>query len=100
MNKSIAFFTDQNQSHANQGAEIQQSTAVTRVSAPISVPRPTGEARLTAPGGVQPTSSFHSVSSIDSSAEMAKYFPDAQTPSLSPFRYDACRTSSFSLSIR
>ncbi|CAF0804181.1 unnamed protein product [Didymodactylos carnosus] len=37
--------------------------------------------------GVQPTSSFHSVSSIDSSAEMSKYFPDAQTPSLSPFRH-------------
>ncbi|CAF4772961.1 unnamed protein product, partial [Rotaria socialis] len=38
-------------------------------------------------GGVQTTDSFHSVSSIDSSAEMSKYFPDAQTPSLSPFRH-------------
>lgn len=37
-------------------------------------------------GGVQTTNSFHSVSSMDSSAEMSKYFPDAQTPSLSPFR--------------
>ncbi|CAF2267081.1 unnamed protein product [Rotaria magnacalcarata] len=38
-------------------------------------------------GGVQTTDSFHSVSSIDSSAEMSKYFPDARTPSLSPFRH-------------
>jgi len=38
-------------------------------------------------GGIQATSSFHSVSSMDSSAEMAKYFPGAQTPSSSPFRH-------------
>jgi hypothetical protein len=37
-------------------------------------------------GGVQPASSFHSVSSIDSSAEMATYFPNAQTPDISTFR--------------
>ncbi len=37
-------------------------------------------------GGIQTTGSFHSVSSADSSAEMAKYFPDAQTPNLSPYR--------------
>ena len=37
-------------------------------------------------GGVQPARSFHSVSSIDSSAEMAKYFPNAQTPDISTFR--------------
>lgn len=36
-------------------------------------------------GGVQATSSFHSVSSIDSSAEMAKYFPDARTPDFQQF---------------
>ncbi|CAF4635254.1 unnamed protein product [Rotaria sp. Silwood2] len=38
-------------------------------------------------GGVQTTMSLHSFSSIDSSAEMARYFPDAQTPRLSPFRH-------------
>jgi hypothetical protein len=38
-------------------------------------------------GGVQTTGSFHSVSSVDSSAEMAKYFPDAQTPILSAYRH-------------
>jgi hypothetical protein len=34
--------------------------------------------------GIQTNESFHSVSSINSSAEMSKYFPDAQTPSLLP----------------
>lgn len=34
--------------------------------------------------GIQTAGSSHSVSSLDSSAEMAKYFPDAQTPGLSP----------------
>ena len=37
-------------------------------------------------GGIQTAGSFHSVSSLDSSAEMAKYFPDAQTPGLSSMR--------------
>ncbi|CAF1681704.1 unnamed protein product, partial [Adineta ricciae] len=37
--------------------------------------------------GVQSTGSFHSISSLDSAAEMSKYFPDAQTPTLSPFRH-------------
>ncbi len=36
--------------------------------------------------GVQATRSFHSISSGDSSAEMSKYFPDAQTPTSTPFR--------------
>jgi len=36
--------------------------------------------------GVQATTSLHSVSSGDSSAEMSKYFPDAQTPTQIPFR--------------
>ncbi len=38
-------------------------------------------------GGIQTTGSSHSVSSADSSAEMAKYFPNAQTPNLPPSRY-------------
>jgi hypothetical protein len=37
-------------------------------------------------GGIQATGSFHSVSSVGSAAEMSKYFPDAQTPSSSPYR--------------
>ncbi|CAF2330346.1 unnamed protein product [Rotaria sp. Silwood2] len=37
-------------------------------------------------GGVQATSSFHSISSLDSSAEMSKYFPEATTPNLVPLR--------------
>jgi uncharacterized protein YhbP (UPF0306 family) len=36
--------------------------------------------------GVQATGSFHSVSSGGSSAEMSKYFPDAQTPTSTPSR--------------
>ena len=49
--------------------------------APVIVPQPP------ASGGVQATSSFHSVSSVDSSAEMARYFPDAHTPEFPPHRY-------------
>ncbi len=60
--------------------ESEQTQSAT---APVLVPRPNEQTT----NGVQATSSFHSVSSIDSSAEMSKYFPDAQTPSLSPFRY-------------
>ena len=38
-------------------------------------------------GGIQTTSSFHSISSMDSSTEMAKYFPEASTPSSLPIRH-------------
>ncbi|CAF3677041.1 unnamed protein product [Rotaria sordida] len=37
-------------------------------------------------GGIQTTNSFHSISSMDSSAEMAKYFPEASTPISLPLR--------------
>lgn len=47
---------------------------------------PKGTSMNQSSGGIQTTHSFHSVSSIDSSTEMSKYFPDAQTPSLSPYR--------------
>lgn len=53
-------------------------------AAPVMVPRPPN----TGASGVQATSSFHSVSSIDSSAEMARYFPEAQTPNSSSQRYE------------
>ncbi len=65
-------------------SEQQNQQIVTQsANAPVLVPRPNEQTS----DGVQAASSFHSVSSIGSSAEMAKYFPDAQTPSLSPFRY-------------
>ncbi len=60
----------------------QQSVKQT-LTAPVQVPKP----NVKASGGVQATSSFHSVSSIDSSAEMAKYFPDDETPTVSPYKY-------------
>jgi len=63
--------------HADSNSSEQEQS----VTAPVQVPRPNEQTS----GGVQAASSFHSVSSMDSSAEMAKYFPDAQTPSLSPF---------------
>ncbi|CAF0857916.1 unnamed protein product [Rotaria sordida] len=53
------------------------------VGIPIIIPKP----NLNKSAPIQTTVSLHSFSSIDSSAEMAKYFPDAQTPSLSPFRH-------------
>jgi hypothetical protein len=62
------------------------------VTASVQVPRP----NVKTIGGVQATSSFHSVSSIDSSAEMAKYFPDAPTPTLATYRY---KRSSFSFDL-
>jgi hypothetical protein len=61
----------------------QQQVAVQSATAPILVPRPNEQTS----GGVQATSSFHSVSSMDSSAEMAKYFPEAETSTLSSFPY-------------
>lgn len=37
-------------------------------------------------GGVHPTNSFHSSSSGESAAEMAQYFPDAQTSNVTSYR--------------
>ncbi len=76
---------DQHAETVSRTSEQQQQQIVTQsATAPVPIPRPNEQQTS---GGVQATSSFHSVSSIDSSTEMAKYFPDAQTPSLSPFRY-------------
>ncbi|CAF1132685.1 unnamed protein product [Rotaria sp. Silwood1] len=68
----------QDETNSRTSQTITQSTAI-----PILVPKQNSNTF----GGVQTTASLHSFSSIDSSAEMAKYFPDAQTPSLSPFRH-------------
>jgi len=68
---------------SEQQKQQQQQIVTQSTNAPVLVPRPNQQTS----DGVQAASSFHSVSSIGSSAEMAKYFPDAQTPSLSPFRY-------------
>ncbi|CAF1676453.1 unnamed protein product, partial [Adineta ricciae] len=62
----------------------QQRYASQSVAQPVNVHRASEQAV----SGIQATGSFHSVSSIDSSAEMARYFPDPQTPTLSPFRLD------------
>jgi hypothetical protein len=92
-------FIAQGALNLNSGALIdhyqqEEATSSTNVQQQIGVPQPNisvpiGALNLSTNqplGGVQPTNSFHSVSSIDSSAEMSKYFPDAQTPGLSPFR--------------
>jgi hypothetical protein len=65
----------------------QQGISEQRATVPIAQQGSNEQTHLTIGGGVQAARSFHSVSSLDSSAEMAKYFPNAQTPSLSPFRY-------------
>ncbi len=63
--------------------EDQQQQQQENLSVPIEVLNTSANQTF---GGVQTTTSFHSVSSADSTAEMSKYFPDAQTPELSPFR--------------
>lgn len=59
----------------------QQYQTQQTLSVPGSIPNT--QRNLTT-GGIQTAGSFHSISSLDASAEMAKYFPDAQTPAISP----------------
>ncbi|CAF1187233.1 unnamed protein product [Adineta steineri] len=74
------------QSQTNEQQQQQQQRYVNQPGpAPIIVPRLNEQPNSS---GVQATGSFHSVSSIDSSAEMARYFPDPQTPTLAPLRYN------------
>ena len=61
--------------------EEQQRNTQQTLSVPVRAPNT--QTNLTV-GGIQTAGSFHSVSSLDSSAEMAKYFPDAHTPGVSP----------------
>jgi hypothetical protein len=63
--------------------EYQQQQQQENLSVPIEVLNASTNQTFE---GVKTTNSFHSVSSADSTAEMSKYFPDAQTPQLSPFR--------------
>jgi len=79
--------TAQDGTNSNVNVSAQQQNVTQSAGVPVLVPRPNEQAS-SGGGGVQATSSFHSVSSLDSSAEMAKYFPDAQTPNLSPFRHN------------
>ncbi|CAF0803437.1 unnamed protein product [Adineta steineri] len=77
----------QQQIEQQQQQQQQQQQNITQPS--LSVPKAVYNvpANQTSGGGVQSTGSFHSVASLDAAAEMAKYFPDARTPSLSPSRH-------------